>query len=399
MFYLFKELSRHRWRTIAGISGYLLATLFIMLILSVTTTNENDSVGILKGTGTHFIVYIPAGSSCCPPAEKYSMDGSLVAEGGYTMMLNSDLIYSLKEIAGIKDAAPYLLYKIFDKDYKSDITLGGIDTTSYATMTNVCAPSNLISGRYLSGKPGEVVAEESFAQAHKINVGDTLNTYGVTLFVGGIINSGIRPGKADLYAPIDQVRSILKDSLSCISDGFDMNIILVEVEDARIQSRVISQIKSKMNFLSVSSYNCYQPASEVMKIMEGTSTLLSVVVFLFLIIFSVKTQLTNLLERYSEIGILKSLGWSDTRLSIQVVTGSVIQAFTGSIFGVLLGISGISLINSRGIKLFGSLDLQLQTEMIPVLILLSVGGGLIASLLPVIRLHRMRAGEMINSFN
>ena len=399
MVYLFKELGRHRWRTIAGISGYLLATLFIMLILSLTTTNENNSVGILKGTGTHFIVYIPAGNSCCPPAVNSSMNGSLVAEGGYAMMLNSDLIYTLREIEGIKDAAPYLLYKIFDKNYNTDITLGGIDTASYATMTNVCAPDNLISGRYLSGKPGEVVVEESFAKAHMLEVGDTLNTYGVTLFVGGIINSGIRPGKADLYAPIGEVRSILKNSLNCISDGFDMNIVLVEVEDARIQSRVISQIKSKMNFLSVSSYNCYQPASEVINIMEGTSSILSVVVLIFLLIFSVKTQLTNLLERYREIGILKSLGWSDSRLSFQIISGSVLQALTGSIIGVLTGILVISVMNSRGIKLFSSFDFLLQPELIPALLLLSVGGGLIASLWPVVKLHRMSAGEMINSFN
>jgi putative ABC transport system permease protein len=397
--YLIKELKRHRWRTVAGISGYAIATLFIMLVLSVTRSNEKDSVGILKGTGTHFIVYIPSSSSCCSPGEKHAFDGSLVAEGGYAMMLNSDLIYSVREIPGVKDAAPYLLYEIFDKKYNCKISLGGIDTSSIATKNNVCASTNLIAGRYFSGDKGEIVAEESFAMAHNLNVGDTLNTYGERFVLGGIVNSGIKPGKADLYAPIDQVRKILKESLNCISEGFDMNIVLVEVADARLQNRVIKQLKERMNYLSVSSYNCYQPATEVMGIMEGTSAVITVLVFIFLLIFSAKTQFTNLIERYREIGILKSLGWSDSKLSIQIFAGSALQSLVGSIIGVILGICCVFFLNINEIRLFNSMEFSVQPEKIPLLIYMSLAGGIIASIFPVIKLHRTKAGDMINSFN
>ena len=117
-----------------------------------------------------------------------------------------------------------------------------------------------------------------------------------------------------------------------------MNIVLVEVTDARIQPRVMKEIKQKMNYLSLSSYNCYQPASDVMAIMSGTSAILSILIFVFLIIFSAKTQFTSLMERFREIGILKSLGWSNSRLSIQILSISVIQALIGSSIGVLTGL-------------------------------------------------------------
>jgi len=147
VYYLFKELNRHRWRTIAGISGYLLAILFIMLVLSVTETNEDDSVRILKGTGTHFIVYIPTDNSCCSPGNSDSTDGSLIAEGGYTMMLNSDLIYSIREIPGIKDASPYLLYRIFyavtdinlSISYKETLLIKGRSGAGKLTLLNLMA--------------------------------------------------------------------------------------------------------------------------------------------------------------------------------------------------------------------------------------------------------------------
>ena len=297
MNYLIKELRRHRWRTVAGISGYTVAALFIMLVISVTKTNEKDSFGLLKGTGTHFIVYIPSNTSCCVSCDSESSNGSLFAEGIFTLMLNSDLITSIKRINGVKDAAPYLLYKLFDKKLNTEISLGGIDTISLATKNNVCSVTNIIAGKFFSDNPDEIVAEESFAMAHHLSVGDTLEVYGGKMVLAGIINSGIKPGKADIYSPIDNVRTILKEKLKCISPGFDMNIVLVEVTDARIQKSVIEEIKKEMNYLSVSSYNCYEPAGKVMTIIEKTAGVLTTMIFFFLVIFSAKTQLTSLMER------------------------------------------------------------------------------------------------------
>jgi putative ABC transport system permease protein len=396
--YLTKELRRHLWRTLSGITGYVIATLFIMLVLSVTLANEKDSFGILKGTGTHFIVYIPSNTSCCVSCEKESSDGSLIAEGVNTLMLNSDLLTSIKEIDGIRDAAPYLLYRIFDERLKTEVTLGGIDTNSIATKNNVCAVTNLISGKYLSSNPDEIVAEESFAMAHHMSIGDTLNTYGGKLVLAGIINSGIKPGKADLYAPIENVRTILKERMKCISEGFDMNIVLVEVSDSRIQTRVMKEIKQKMNYLSLSSYNCYQPASDVMSIMEGSSAVLSALIFIFLIIFSAKTQFTSLMERFREIGILRSLGWSKKRLSKQILLISVIQALIGATIGVLIGLLIIQLLSVYQVTLFNIMEFHLQTARIAMLILLSMAGGLIAGIFPIIKLYRTWAGDMINNY-
>lgn len=398
MNYIIKELRRHKWRTIAGISGYIIATLFILLVLSVTFTNETNTFGILKGTGTHFIVYIPSNTSCCKSCDNESSNGSLVAEGVYTLMLNSDLLVSIKEIEGVRDAAPYLLYRIYDEKLMCEVSLGGIDTNSIATKNNVCAVTNLISGRYLSANPDEIVAEESFAMAHHLSLGDTLKTYGGKLVLAGIINSGIKPGKADLYAPIGNVRTILKEKMKCISDGFDMNIVLVEVIDARIQPRVMKEIKQKMNYLSLSSYNCYQPASDVMAIMEGTSALLSALIFIFLVIFSAKTQITSLMERFREIGILKSLGWSNSKLSTQILLISVIQALIGASIGIITGLLIIQLLSVYQIRLFNQLEFHPQTSRIALLIFLSLAGGLIASIFPIIKLYRTRAGNMINNY-
>jgi putative ABC transport system permease protein len=398
MKYLLKELRRHSARTFASISGYIISSVFIMLALSVTLTNEKSSLGILKGTGTHFIVYIPTNTSCCVNCDNEASKGSLVAEGVNTIMLTGDLIDSIKKINGVRDAAPYLLYKLYVPKYSADISLGGIDMNSIATTNNVCAKTNLVAGKFLSDKLNELVAEESFAMAHNLVVGDTLEAYGGKFLLAGIINSGIKPGKADVYAPIGNVRKILKEDLKCISPGFDMNIILVEVSDSRIQSQVISQLKDRMKYFSISSYNCYQPASQVMTIIEKASTLLTILIFVFLLIFSAKTQLTSLMERSREIGILKSLGWSNTRLCNQIILLSLIQALTGVIAGIIIGFFIILLLNSNQIMLFNMMEFNFRIRVIPVLIAISLAGGLIAGILPIIKLYRTKAGDMINNY-
>jgi putative ABC transport system permease protein len=398
MKYLLKELRRHSSRTIASISGYIISTLFILLALSVTLTNEKSSFGILKGTGTHFIVYVPTNTSCCVNCDNEESKGSLVAEGVNTIMLTSDLIDSIKKIKGVRDAAPYLLYKLHVPKYSADISLGGIDMNSIATTNNVCAKTNLVAGTFLSDKPDELVAEESFAMAHNLAVGDTLKAYGGKFLLAGIINSGIKPGKADVYASIQNVRRILKEDLKCMSPGFDMNIILVEVSDSRIQTQVIGQLKDRMKYFSISSYNCYQPASQVMTMIEKASTLLTILIFIFLLIFSAKTQLTSLIERSREIGILKSLGWSNTRLSNQIILLSLIQALIGVIAGILIGSIIILLLNSNQITLFNLLEFNFRIRVIPVLIAVSLAGGLIAGIFPIIKLYRTKAGDMINNY-
>jgi putative ABC transport system permease protein len=398
MKYLIKELRRHFGRTVASISGYAISTLFILLVLSVTLTNEKSSFGIMKGTGTHFIVYIPTNTSCCVNCNNEDARGSLVAEGVNTIMLTGDLIDSIKKIKGIRDAAPYLLYRLHESKYNADISLGGIDMNSIATTNNVCAKTNLVAGKFLSDKPDELVAEESFAMAHNLSVGDTLKVYGGKYLLAGIINSGIKPGKADVYAPIDNVRRILKEDLKCISPGFDMNIILVEVSDSRLQSQVMSQLKDRMKYFSISSYNCYQPASQVMTIIEKASTLITILIFIFLLVFSAKTQLTSLMERSREIGILKSLGWSNTRLSNQIIFLSLIQAFIGVIIGIFFGLLIILFLTGNQISLFNLLEFNFRIRIIPVLIIISLTGGLIAGILPIIKLYRTKAGDMINNY-
>ena len=395
MRFIIKELRRHFWRTIISITGYTIAAIFILIILCITGSNKTDSFGILQSTGTHLIVYIPTTESICTSSKA---GGTVFAEGVNTMMLDNDLLRTVKNVDGIKDAAPCLLYKMYNEKFQSEISIAGIDTTSTATKTNVCASTNVMKGRYLSVNPGEVVALESFASAHNLSPGDTLDIFGGKLVLAGIVNPGIRPVKADFYAPINVVRTILKDKLQCSAANFDMNIILVEVTDSRIQDNVIDRLKNMMYKFSVSSYNCYQPAYRVMSIIDQSSAGLAVLIFIFLILFSGKTQLTALIERFREIGILKSLGWTDLDLSSHILMVSFIQSLIGVTLGLLLGIGVIQFLKNLEIPLAQYIEFRFQYTSIPLLYSLALAGAFIASIFPIIKIYRTKAGDIIRNY-
>lgn len=419
MKYVFKELRRHLWRTVFSIIGYLMATLFIVLIIAVTRNNKRDTDNILRGTGTHFTIYVPSGmpynnvpfdNDCCAEPEFCSdlneqgknelnyREGSLYADGVYTKLLSRNFLNQVRQVKGVKDASPYLLYNKYEEYFESNVSIGGIDPGSIATQNNVCAPNDIIEGRFLPADTSEVVAEEAFAKAFNLHPGDTIFYCSKMLKLVGIINSGVKPGKADLYTTFDYLKFILKDQLKLNMSGFDLNIILVEVEDSRYQEDVMKAVKVQNQYASLSSYNCYKPSANVMSIIGKASSIMYGIVFLFLIIFAAKTQTTTLMERLREIGILKSMGWSNIKLGGQIVAGSLIQALIGSFLGCLLSLITLSLLNYFHIQLADNTNLSIQYPQLIIICSLAVTGAFLASLFPIIKIWRLSAGDIMRSY-
>lgn len=144
---------------------------------------------------------------------------------------------------------------------------------------------------------------------------------------------------------------------------------------------------------TVSSYNCYEPAYRVMSIIDRTSEGLSAIIFIFLVIFSGKTQSASLVERFREIGILKSLGWSDSKLGLQILAISLIHAVTGVTAGVLAGIFIIPLMK------ISDMAISINFNQILLLYVLSVAGAIMAVAWPTLRIFRSNAGDIIKNYS
>ena len=379
--------------------GYAVAVASIILIISMARSQNTGEIGVLKGVGTHFIAFIPENELCC---EEQFDDGGPSAEGIYTEMLESEILDTIKDLPGVKDAAPYLRFKLYHEEHRAYITIGGIDLTSdidkisIATETSVCAEKHILQGRYLSVEDTDsIIIEQSFAQAANLSVNDTFKAFGRELKVVGLVNPGIRPAKADMYAPITVVREMVQHYGKNLVGEVFMNIVLVEVEDARVQDATIESVQGVLHNATISSYKCYKPASSIISLSEKNVLTISVIIIVLAIIFAFKSQLASIVERRREIGILKSLGWSNSSLMGRIFTESVIQAVFGVLIGTGLAILILSSLRWFNVDLGENIVIEVYYPAVVIAMVLGFLGGIFAGIFPTLKAGRLQPAEAL----
>ena len=117
-----------------------------------------------------------------------------------------------------------------------------------------------------------------------------------------------------------------------------------------------------------------------------TAWFISIVVIVITILFVIKSQLSSVIERTREIGILKAIGWSNTDVTNQIVLESLIQGISGGFFGCIVGsIFAILILGTIGGEIGGaqnfvSIDPVLLILGFGIAVIISIGTGFLSSL-------------------
>lgn len=373
----------------------------MIALVSIAQAYSLVEINVLKGVGTHFMVFIPGSLTC--GCENLGVNVGPFAEGVYTHTFDENIVETVRSLPGVRDAAPYLLFRF------GESTISGIDIGRLATNTTACAPSDIVKGRYLTFEDkNDVLLEESFANIMKFNVNDTIDAFGRSFRVTGIVNSGIKPAKANMYAPIQIVQEIgytyaklYANSAYKLTGPRDINIILVEVADARIVkdvAKAVLEVLSQLGIANISGYNCYIPATHVISISEQTAWIISIVITMFVMLFALKSQFGSVVERTREIGVLKVLGWTDANVMNQIIIESTIQGLIGGAVGCCIGYALTYLIPLTGLISKENLILTVS----PLVIVSGLGvaliGGVFAGIFPAWRAVRLNPSEALRHF-
>ncbi|HGJ67018.1 TPA: ABC transporter permease, partial [bacterium] len=349
-----RELRRRKARTIANIIGYLLAVSIMVIMINAFIYSRNASDSILNATGTHFIASVPANiSTCelCTNKTPENKDEGFIVYGVPTKVISTKFINQVKKIEYIKDVSPALLYRIRSKIDGHIYTINGFDrNNSVAVQTTTCAETDIIKGRFMNPtENGSVILEEAYAKLHKINPGDKIDVAGNIFEVIGIINPGIRPAKADIYMHFDEAEQIINSHLGSVKLNSEANVILVETASSKVQKEAMRAMKDIIPELVFSSYACYQPASQVMGINETSALLFALIIGMFTMALSLKSQLSSVIERRRDIGILKAIGWADGSIVSQILIESLLQAIIGGFLGCIISVIILMIIPPKAI--------------------------------------------------
>jgi putative ABC transport system permease protein len=151
--------------------------------------------------------------------------------------------------------------------------------------------------------------------------------------------------------------------------------------------------------LLVSSYACYRPAASVLGINDAAGWLLAVVIGVCAVFWAMKSQLSSVIERRKEIGILKAMGWTDGNVVGLILLESLMQALAGGVLGCIVAVVLLVFVP------FASLG-NIRT---PATVSISLGvlvagsalallGGVIAGGFPALKAASLRPADALRKF-
>ena len=392
-----RELTRRKWRSAAGVLGYLLAVATLVVLLGTLSASKAAANGVLKSTGTHFIAFVPECVSTCPSDARNDQNEGFVANGVPAGLFSRDYVDRVSRLPTVKDASPYLLYRFKDPQDGHLFSVGGFDPANReAVGTTCCAAADIIDGRFITpDDKNAAMLEEAYAKARELKAGDSVTIAGTAVPVVGIVNPGIRPAKADVYLRIDDARQLINRRVKP-AVGNEANVVLVEVADSALQLQAIASVKRTLPGSVISTYACYRPAALVAGMNEASLWLLTIVIAVAAVALSLKSQLSSVVERRHDIGILKAIGWTDRRIVAQVIVESLLQAVAGGVLGCAVAILITMLLPIKTV--IGIAAGLSPAAFVPVLglgILMAVLGGVIAGIFPALVAARMRPAEAL----
>jgi len=279
------------------------------------------------------------------------------------------------------------------------------DGSAFTTGISATNPSWHIDGRWFADAADEAVAGVALARRLNLLAGSEIKLGAAgrsrSLKITGIVSTGGREDDS-LLAPLDlaqdlagrpgQYRRLQVSALTKPADAFserDPAGMTAAEYDRWYCSPYISsisrQIQQQLPGVDVRAIR--QVAEGEGRILTRVSSLMWLVTFaaLFAAALAVgATSATTVLERRSEIGLMKALGASGRAVSSFFVAEQLTLAFAGGVLGYALG---ILLARALGIEIFGIAP-TLRWILFPIVLALAAAVALLGSLLPLGRASR-----------
>ena len=326
--YVLKELRHHHNRTLVNILGIGIGIALFVSINAVSTAYQKAVSLPFKNLGADIVVQRPekrAVDSGQPPA---SMRGIRLPFSN--QLLPSQDLEKLKSIEGVDSMASSLLLWEFDKG--GFRTIMGVDLAQ-PILGPVKVKEWLKEGRFPQ-KEGEVVLEKHYAKFQHKKMGDTVDINGRPFSVVGLleIKEGSQIASSNIYLPIQDAQSLVG------GESGGVNIVYLRLKNPSLLSQVKTNIGRQLNGVSVaSSDSSLELMGGVSEISDQFSFIVSLIALGGAIFLIIKAMLSNLIERYREVGILKAVGWTEKDVQKQLMGEVFLQSLAGGIFGILMG--------------------------------------------------------------
>jgi putative ABC transport system permease protein len=326
--YVLNELRHHHHRTLVNILGIAIGIALFVSINAVSTAYQKAVSLPFKNLGADLVVQRPEKRAVDSKQAPISMRGIRVPFSN--QLLPPQDLERLKSIEGVDSMATSLLLWEFDQG--GFRTIMGVDQAQ-PSLGPIKVKEWLKEGRFPENS-GEVVLEKHYAKFRQTRLGDSFSIGNRSFRVVGLleIKEGSQIASANIYLPLADAETLIEGETKGV------NIVYLHLKTPSLLAQVKSRISKELTGVSVTSSDSFlELMGGVSKISDQFSLLASIIALGGAIFLIIKTMLSNLVERSSEIGILKAVGWTEGDVQKQLMGEVLVQSLMGGIVGVLAG--------------------------------------------------------------
>ncbi|MEM5799953.1 MAG: ABC transporter permease [Candidatus Aenigmatarchaeota archaeon] len=316
--FAFKNLKRHKTRTLLTTFGIAIASTTLFSILSFDRGYKKALEEELEGTGIHLFV----STEGCPLEA-----ASLIIRGGeIPRFLNMQTLEQVKKVEGVKVAGGFLIFSIPSPDGSKVDLFYGI-TRDVLNLK----PNWKIKGTWFKDENSIILGSE-IARLEKREVGDKIYIESIEkeFTISGILEKTYGQDDGFYFIPIETAQKYFKKENKLTAIG-------VQLWDLT----QIEKVKARLETLpDVYVVPAEQMGREILKLVGGTKALMYSILFIVVmvsILGLLNTLLMATFERQKDFGYLRCIGAGRFDLIKLILLETVTLCLAGGIMGFTLG--------------------------------------------------------------
>ena len=208
-------------------------------------------------------------------------------------------------------------------------TLIGIDSNG-ANLADI----SMKEGRLFEDGADEAILGEIYAEDNDYDVGDTIKIDDEEFEIVGIYETGDQSMAGGVFTSISKVGELMDDEDS-------ISNIYVKVNKGEDPQEVADRIDEMYgdNITTITSIMEMEQMATMLNMLEASTWAISLLAIVVGGLGIINTMLMSVFERTREIGVLKAVGWSNTKIITMIVGESLVITIVSAIIGSVIGVA------------------------------------------------------------
>jgi len=375
---------RNKTRSSLAIIGIAIGIMVIVALGMVTGGLKNSTQSTLKA-GAAEITVVQAGSN-----SGFESSGSL----NETLAPNILNLNGVKDTAGILRASNTSTGSLSSNSSQSSLSgppgtglsITGIDSSKLSLV----GIDSVNGTAFTNSSTNEVIIGKTGAKDLNKTVGDTINLFGKDFKITGTFETGNFMTDGGIMMSLSTLQNLT-------SNQNKVSNILVKVTDNANVTTVSQTIESTYPN-QVSTTTAEATAGRInqgLGFIDTASWAISLLAIFIGAVGVINTMIMTVYERTREIGVLKAVGWKDSRILGMILGESIVLTLIAFVVGTVIAVVGVevllTLVPSVGsvIKPSFAIDIFLRAFGIAFIV------GIIGGLYPAYRASRLSPTEAL----